>query len=117
VIASKAANGYQFKTGQRKQPSRTKLLCLVTSCGGKSVFARRFAARGNLKARPIATSGLLDDTSPANPDNNFRYDATLGTTGGYIFNLSTGGLATGTYQLTFLAGADPTIHSVLFQVE
>lgn len=61
--------------------------------------------------------GLLEDAGDANPDNNFRYDSTLGATGGYIFNLSTRGLSTGTYRLSFAAGSDPTTHSVEFQVK
>jgi hypothetical protein len=61
--------------------------------------------------------GLLEDAGNANPDNNFRYDATLGSTGGYIFNLSTRGLASGTYRLSFTAGSDPAIHAVEFQVK
>ena len=32
---------------------------------------------------------------------NFRYDPTLGGSGGYIFNLSTKGLTTGTWKVTF----------------
>jgi hypothetical protein len=31
----------------------------------------------------------VTDAGNANPDNNFRYDSTLGPSGGYIFNLST----------------------------
>ena len=65
-------------------------------------------------------SGFSGDVEPAgdsNPDNDFRFDATLGTTGGYIFNLSTSGLATGTYNLQFTAGSDPTVHSVNFGVK
>lgn len=58
-----------------------------------------------------------DDTGNANPDNDFRFDATLGSTGGYIFNLSTGGLASGTYSLQFTAGSDPVTHSVNFGVK
>jgi probable HAF family extracellular repeat protein len=61
--------------------------------------------------------GALEDAGNANPDNNFRFDATLGPTGGYIFNLSTRGYATGTYSLSFTAGADPTVHVVQFQVK
>ena len=53
------------------------------------------------------------DSGNANPDSNFRYDTTLG---GYIFNLSTSGLGTGTYTLSFTAGSDPTTHAVQFQV-
>jgi len=60
--------------------------------------------------------GTLDAPGNANPDNNFRFDATLGPAGGYIFNLSTGGLASGTYSLQFTAGSDPVTHSVNFGV-
>jgi hypothetical protein len=45
--------------------------------------------------------GQLEDSGSANPDSDFRYDATLGTTGGYVYNLSTKNLATGTWMLTF----------------
>jgi hypothetical protein len=61
--------------------------------------------------------GVLEDAGQANPDANFRYDATLGSTGGYIFNLSLRGYPTGTYNLNFTAGSDPVIHSVQFQVK
>lgn len=61
--------------------------------------------------------GPLDDTGNANPDFDFRYDATLGDTGGYIFNLSLRGFPTGTYNLNFTAGSDPTVHSVSFAVK
>ncbi len=60
--------------------------------------------------------GALEDSGSANPDDNFRFDPTLGCTGGYIFNLSTKGLATGTYTLTFIAMGDPVPHTVQFQV-
>ena len=57
--------------------------------------------------------GPLDDAGNANPDNNFRYDVALG---GYIFNLKTTGLTTGTYGLSFMAPGDPIPHQVKFQV-
>jgi hypothetical protein len=60
--------------------------------------------------------GTPDAPGNANPDNDFRFDATLGPTGGYIFNLSTGGLASGTYSLQFIAGSDPVTHSLNFGV-
>lgn len=56
---------------------------------------------------------LLDDAGAANPDFDFRYDAALG---GYVFNLKTTGYPTGTFLLYYTAGADPTPHSVQFQV-
>ena len=58
--------------------------------------------------------GPVESPGSANPDNNFRFDSTQGPSGGYIFNLSTTGLATGTYSLQFTAGNDPTSHSVNF---
>jgi hypothetical protein len=61
--------------------------------------------------------GPLDDTGNANPDFDFRYDATLGGTGGYIFNLSLRGAPTGTYNLNFRAGTDPALHSAPFAVK
>lgn len=60
----------------------------------------------------------MESVGNANPDNNFRYDSTLGPTGGYIYNLSTKGLSTGTYALTFSVSGDPVPrHQVLFQVK
>jgi hypothetical protein len=55
----------------------------------------------------------LADAGNANPDNDFRFDVALG---GYIYNLSTKGLTTGTYGLSFTAGGDPTTHTVQFEV-
>lgn len=66
----------------------------------------------------IATtaSEIINDAGNANPDTNFRFDASLGGVGGYIFNLKTTGLSTGTYRLGFTVDADPTIHTVQFSV-
>ena len=61
-------------------------------------------------------SGDPEAVGNANPDDDFRFDSTLGTGGGYIFNLSTSGLASGTYSLQFTAGGDPFMHSVNFGV-
>ncbi len=61
-------------------------------------------------------SEVIQDSGNANPDNDFRFDSGLGPTGGYIFNLSTKGLGTGLYVLSFSAGADPTAHTLSFQV-
>jgi microsomal dipeptidase-like Zn-dependent dipeptidase len=59
------------------------------------------------------TPAALEDSGNANPDFDFRYDASLG---GYIFNLSTRGLGAGTYMLNFVAGSDPTTHTASFAV-
>ena len=52
----------------------------------------------------------------ANPDSNFRFYPALGGTGGYIFNLKTTGLATGSYKLFFTLTGDPTVHDLPFVV-
>ena len=62
-------------------------------------------------------SGAVEDSGNANPDNDFRFDSTLGGTGGYIFNLSTKGLATGTYNLNFTVTGDSAAHAATFQVK
>jgi len=41
------------------------------------------------------TPAVLDDTGNANPDFDFRYDATIN---GYVFNLGTKGYASGNLQ-------------------
>lgn len=51
--------------------------------------------------------GALQDAGNANPDDNFRYDASLGGTGGYLYNLKTTGYLTGTYALRFSVAGDP----------
>jgi hypothetical protein len=58
----------------------------------------------------------IEDPGNSNPDNNFRFDPTLGGPGGYVFNLKTTGLAAGTWRLMFVAGTDPVTHFVDFQV-
>jgi len=64
----------------------------------------------------LTAIGAPESPGNANPDNDFRFDSTLGTTGGYIYNLSTRGLAPGTYSLQFTASGDAITHSVIFGV-
>jgi hypothetical protein len=67
-----------------------------------------------VKLSDSATSAV-EDAGNSNPDDNFRWDAGLA---GYIFNLKTTGLATGTYAMAIRASGDPTLHGseVLFQI-
>ena len=60
-----------------------------------------------------AASALVEDAGNANPDSNFRYDATLG---GYIYNLSTKKLTAGTWAMKFTVTGDPVPHTVTFDV-
>lgn len=65
------------------------------------------------------TLAPITDSGNANPDYTFRYDSTLGGTGGgYIFNLSTKGLAPGQYVLSFYVGSDHSFfYTVKFEVK
>lgn len=68
----------------------------------------------------IAASGVagpVQDSGNANPDNDFRNVGGAGQGAGYIFNLSTNGLATGTYALQFTVTGDPVQHTVFFGVQ
>lgn len=47
-----------------------------------------------------ATSDVLE-AGASNSDFDFRFDSTLGPSGGYIFNLKTTGLSKGQYELVF----------------
>ncbi len=64
-----------------------------------------------------SVSGVVQDSGNANPDGDFRFDSSLGNTGGYIFNLSTKGLVPGTYSLSFTVTGDSFVYAVLFQVD
>jgi hypothetical protein len=64
-----------------------------------------------------SVSGTVEDSGNANPDVDFRYDSTLGTGGGYIFNLKTTGLPTGTYNLNFTVTGDSSVYRAPFQVK
>ncbi len=60
--------------------------------------------------------GAPRDAGRANPGNLFRFDPTLGGSGGYIYNLQTTGLASGIHTLTFSAAGDASTHSVTVTV-
>jgi streptogramin lyase len=62
-------------------------------------------------------SGQVQDAGNSNPDSDFRFDSSIGGTGGYIFNLKTTGLATGTYNLNFTVTGDTAVHTAPFQVK
>ena len=62
-------------------------------------------------------SSVVQDAGNANPDNDFRFDSTLGSTGGYILNLSTKGLTTGSYDLNFNVTGTSSPFAAPFQVK
>ena len=62
-------------------------------------------------------TGPVESPGNANPDNDFRFDSTLGVVGGYIFNLKTSGLTTGTYNLNLTVTGDTFTYGATFQVK
>jgi hypothetical protein len=60
-----------------------------------------------------SASSSLDASTTATADSDFRYDAGLG---GYIYNLKTTGLTTGTWAFSFTASGDGTTHRVFFDI-
>ena len=84
---------------------------------------------GNLSSPSLTVTGLgltfvstnvdgtVDDAGSANPDSDFRYDPSLGGSGGYIYNASTKGKARGTWAMRFRATGDPNIHKLQFELK
>jgi Beta-propeller repeat len=70
-----------------------------------------------LKLISTSTPADVEDSGNSNPDDDFRFDSTLGATGGYIFNLKTSDLSSGTWGLSFTATGDPVAHSASFAVK
>lgn len=62
-----------------------------------------------------SASSAVVDAGNANPDHTFRFDASVGG-GGYIFNLKTTGLATGSYEVRFTVGSGSRRYAAPFQV-
>ncbi len=89
----------------------------LTDAAGANLSSAGTTVRA-LGVSPVSsdTYGPVNDAGNANPDGNFRFDPTLGETGGYVFNLKTTGLAPGTYRLHFTVGSDAHVYTTLFQV-
>jgi hypothetical protein len=64
-----------------------------------------------------STSSDVQDAGNNTPDLDFRFDPTLGVSGGYIFNLNATTLSSGSYSLLFSVRGDPVQHSILFQIK
>ena len=65
-----------------------------------------------------SAAAQVEDSGNANPDDNFRFDPTLGPSGGYIFNLSTKGVPTAMWKLTFtVSGASFGTYNLGFGVK
>lgn len=58
----------------------------------------------------------VESAGDSSPDSGFRWTHGLGSGGGYLYNLSTKGRSSGTWELRFTATGDPTVHTVQFQL-
>ncbi|HWS89144.1 MAG TPA: PQQ-binding-like beta-propeller repeat protein [Pyrinomonadaceae bacterium] len=103
--------GYAFaalfdQAKEHKSGSTLPVKLRLTDAAGRNLSSPALVVRAmGVRLVPTGAPGVLEEAGQSNPDFNFRYDASLG---GYVFNLKTTGYATGTYALTFTAGADPT---------
>ena len=95
-----------------------KLQLLSASNSNLSSSGTALVAR-DLKLMSGNTTAPVVDSGNSNPDSTFRYDPTLGGTGGgYIFNLSTRGLVPGQYVLSFYVGSNRSFfYTVKFEVK
>jgi probable HAF family extracellular repeat protein len=84
-------------------------LCTVSGISASSPSVVLKTA--TLRKVSAAASTDVQDSGDANPDLDFRY-----LSPGYIFNLKTTGLTTGTWDLVFSVTGDPLEHDVTFQV-
>lgn len=92
----------------------------VCDASGNNISSSTLTVHATGVAQISASApGSLEDSGSSNPDNDFRFDSTVGTSpGGYVFNLKTTGDSTGTYQLNFTVAGDPGVtYSVQFQVK
>jgi hypothetical protein len=65
------------------------------------------------KVDGTASTAVAADSGHANPDNDFRYDDSLQ---GYIYNLATRGLSSGTWELQFTVTGEPATYAVRFDI-
>jgi len=105
------------QTAVHQAGSTVPITLQLCDASGKDVSSSSIAVTAvGINQISTSTSGTPVASGNANPDNNFRYDSTLGTSGGYIYNLSTKGLSAGTWSLSFTVTGDPTAHALLLQI-
>jgi DNA-binding beta-propeller fold protein YncE len=83
----------------------------ITDATGANLSARSLAVR-LVELRQTAPVDAVAALRKGSPNDDFRFSAELGGSGGYIFNLHTGGLAPGAYELRFTVGSESRRYSV-----
>lgn len=62
----------------------------------------------------VIMPGAIPPTSASQPNNDFVFDPTIGSSGGHVYVLRTGGMSPGSYQLHVSATGDPNDHTLPF---
>jgi hypothetical protein len=111
------------QTKAHKRGSTVPIKLYLCDAGGNDVSSASTIVHATTLVKADNSPGILDDSGQANaPDYDFRFDLSLGPSGGYIFNLSTKtlptGSAMGTWLLKFTVSGEPagTFHTVQFDV-
>src|SRR5260221_551174 len=105
-----------LQTGSVKGGAAFLIKLYLCDVGGSDVSSSALALHATQITTASGYTGGAASSGGANPGGNFRFEADLGPSGGYIFNLNTAGLAPGRYTLQFTAGSDPLPHAANFAV-
>jgi hypothetical protein len=89
----------------------------LCDAAGNNLSSQSIVLHATAIITAFGVAGPVQDSGNANPDDDFRNVGGSGQNAGYIFNLSTNGLATGTYALQFTVTGDPVLHTVFFGVQ
>lgn len=101
------------QTQVRKSGSTIPIKVKIVDANGINVSSSNIVVTAvGMSLVTTTVYGPVEDSGNANPDDNFRF-----STDSYIYNLQTIGLGTGTYNLYFTVGGDPTLHTVQFQIK
>jgi len=84
---------------------------------GNNLSASSIVVHATAVVAASGSAGPPQDSGNANPNGDFRFSGGSRQNAGYIFNLRTNGLQTGTYALQFMISGDPVPHSVPFGVQ
>ena len=109
ALFAQSASGKSYKKGSTI-PVKIQIRDFMGNVSSPAITVQ---AAGLTQTSTSANADVLDSGS-ANPDSDFRFDSGLQ---GYIFNLSTRDLSTGTWKLSFTVNgqSDPS-YSVTFDV-
>lgn len=88
----------------------------VCDANGNNLSSQSIILHATAVIAASGVAGPVQDSGNANPDYDFRNVGGSGQNSGYVFNLDTSGLATGTYALQFSVSGDPVPHTVFFGV-